>query len=53
MNETKMLKIWIQKILNFAAAIIISKSMQSQIEGTVNASNNDDDESPILDKGKG
>jgi hypothetical protein len=31
----------------------ISKPMQSQIEGTVNASKNDDDESPILDKGKG
>jgi hypothetical protein len=47
-----MLKIWFRKRLNFATVIIISKPMQCQIEGTVNASNNDDDESPILDKGK-
>jgi hypothetical protein len=54
MNGTKMLKIWFQKRLNFATTIIISEPMQSQIEGTVNVSNNyDDDESPILDKRKG
>jgi hypothetical protein len=41
------------KRLNFATAIIISKPMQNQIDGTVNASNNDGGESPILDKGKG
>jgi hypothetical protein len=40
----------IPKKTNFASGFIIS--MQIQIKGTVNASNNVDDESIILDKGK-